>query len=684
MAEIDDLGFAIAKMGFISNELRHETENVVDFKVPNRDKGNYFRRILYLLAWVSLAVGYGWLKSMQLNGRYLQSILYVQFGDSHDPKIPYYSGLMSSENTRTPGYREYRDVGTQNILLAYCHKENTWTFSDTGDPCKFFAQSPRTRSYDVTSISSSQWVIKDPLSRLAPFESFTLLGRDCDAQICDGVCEDGMCVCPRDKFGMDCEFTDVCPELNINEQFDPFPKGRDNWAVSLNFPQLLDASTRDPIRVYNMPVYYAKSTFPANIIFFAGHRWILTSELELFGEDPFLEQTLYANTTNTTAELYLQNKTADFLKSRAFHAHHKASYIPYFLSEPVDFQSPDFRPTPSGLWWSDVVVLNETDRSFSIGRQVDTELLCRDCFPEHGGYCEFGNCTETGICECADGFTGIRCDIPDRCYNQEWPCYGNGVCDEISGECRCNPHNYGKVCDIDYWCIEEDGKCANGGICNFTTRWCDCVDPATWGNSCEKVDDCKVWGCANGGICNQDTGICVCPDPYYGFGCGLVNETAELQLCFEENCNGGYCDEYRGICTCNDTNSYGAYCEHQYNCTMSGCMNRGICNNVTELCECQEPYTGRDCYDILDCTSDSGCLGSGTCNITTGECDCEDPFFGKGCEFTFDCREREDGCYNGGNCLSGGQCECEYPFSGRLCWLILGVENPWVEPEDDA
>ena len=675
MAEIDDLGFSIAKMGFISNQLQHDTDTAGDFKVPKRDKGNLFRRILYFLALVGLFIGYAWLKSMQLNGRYLQTYLYVQFGDSHNPKIPYYSGLLSSDDERTAGHRQYRDVGTQDILLAYCYAESTWTFSDSNDPCEFFAQSPKTRSYDVTSIPGSQWVIKDSISRLSPFDSFTLIGRDCDKRICQGDCVDGICICPVGRFGLDCEFTNICPELSINEGegLSPFPRASGSvYAVSKSFKQFYNPATGDPVRVYNMPVFYSTNTYPANVIFFGGRRWILTSEKELLGDN-------FGNDVDSSSgQTYFPNTTAAFLMNTSFHAHYQAHFTPWFLSDPLDFQSADFRPTPVGLWWSPAIPLNATERNFAKGYQLDTELICNACIEEQGGYCDLsgGNCSETsGECECKDGYSGTRCEIEEPCYEQDWPCIGEGLCDDISGVCRCNHGYYGKLCDIPYFCFEEDGKCLNGGVCNATLSTnCVCTDPSTWDITCAARDDCTIWGCLNGGICNPGTHICACQEPYHGYGCDLVNGTQEGHFCFVDgDCIDGTCDDLSGLCTCNNPNMYGTLCEHQYNCTMSGCMNNGLCNNVTELCECQKPFIGQNCNDVLDCSSDTDCIGPGMCNVTTGECACDGSHFGELCQFTYDCREREDGCYNGGTCLEAGQCKCERPYTGHMCWGTLEV-----------
>jgi hypothetical protein len=47
MAEIDDLGFQIAKMGFVRRRLQEQTEEVLNFQVPLQKQRPVFQRRLY-------------------------------------------------------------------------------------------------------------------------------------------------------------------------------------------------------------------------------------------------------------------------------------------------------------------------------------------------------------------------------------------------------------------------------------------------------------------------------------------------------------------------------------------------------------------------------------------------------------------------------------------------------------
>ncbi|CAB9501950.1 expressed unknown protein [Seminavis robusta] len=263
IADIDDIGFELAKLGFVSHKVQRSVWRVADFKVPKQDKGNALRRGLYLGTLVGIFVGFAILKGRQFHGYYLPTYLFVQFDDAYIAKLSHYSGAFEAEVARTAGHRSYHDIATQSISLAYCDKENAWTFSETSDPCDFFARSVKVNTYDVTSIPWSDWLEKDSFSRLQPFESFRLLNNDCDEKTCRGKCENGRCTCPPDSFGFDCEFTTVCPALIVNGKHGPFPEASlDGTGITRTYTigdryHLLRDERGELVRVYSMPVYYS-------------------------------------------------------------------------------------------------------------------------------------------------------------------------------------------------------------------------------------------------------------------------------------------------------------------------------------------------------------------------------------------------------------------------------------------
>lgn len=689
MAEIDDIGFSMAKLGFLTDRLQIEADAVANFEVPKRKRHNTPRRVLYSVALIVLYTLFAVVKVEQLEGKYLPTYVYVQFGDAYNPKIPFFSGILTSGNAWTALHREYQDLETGNITLGYCLEEKSWTFSDVNDACNYFAKSYETDSYDVTALHNSQWEVKDSIGRLQPFDSFSLVSRDCDAKTCQGTCgEDGLCGCPHNRFGMDCEFVGVCPDLLIDERFDPFPpigiiepNGLKVFGFSDEFHLLLNLKTQKYVRVYNMPVYYSNKTYPANIIFFGGRRWVLTTEWDLF--DLAETERLNPNT------FFFQKRTVSILENN-FHGYYHANYTPFYISDPVDFQTPDFQPTPESLRWWTVQKGDAIRRDFVPDVPINTYLTChpppQSCVDQPDDFCFNGECnTETGLCTCWFGFSGDTCDLALPCYDWIIPCSGNGICDESSGLCGCNFPFYGLNCEIAHKCYEAAGECKSGGVCNQTTGSCDCpIDPAISGVACEKRTDCAIFGCANGGVCGPN-GACICRQPFYGTDCSLVNSTSTDSFCsIDDDCVNGICNIVTGMCECNDPSSYGPLCEHRHNCSMiedqpwhprpvslKGCLNSGVCDESSGLCDCPAPFFGPDCSQIPPCSTDDDCGGvsSGGLCMDEGFCKCPyGPAQGRQCENKLECTSDGD-CYNGGTCDTlRGICKCHSTgLSGALC-----------------
>lgn len=692
MAEIDDIGFAMAKLGFIRTQLQKEAEAVVNFQVPLRRRRNITRRILYLLALLGLYFGYGILKKRQLDGYYLQTHIYVQFGDAHDPTIPYYSGIFASRDGYAQNHRIYHDVETNTMSLAYCYTEGSWTFSKGSDPCKYFAKSSSTGTFDVTSIPDSAWKVVDANNKTQPFDTFSLVGRDCDPESCRGKCVEGLCECPHDLFGIDCEFSNVCPELITDKRFTPFPVlSHSQWAGDVSHDFELLKTGGEYVKVYNMPVYYSSRTYPANVIFFSGGRWVLTSELDLFDLDQ-------ARKDNPSRQFFPE-LTAETLENE-FHGHHQATYTPFMLSDPVGFDTTDFRPTPAGLSWWTVQSLDEEERMHIPEASVDTLLTCKACLAEQGGcHSEGGVCNHiTGNCDCSYGYEGNRCELQKPCFAESNPCGGNGVCDEVSGVCKCDFPFHGKLCHSRFHCSDENGRgvCQNDGVCDSTSGHCQCQDPAIYGDACEKKADCNTLGCENGGLCSA-TGECICRPPFVGRLCHMVDTTMddELFCSKDEDCKNGSCNNSTGFCSCEDPSAFGNLCQHQFNCgdDWYNCLNGGECNAASGICECPESHFGPDCSKVEPCYADEDCgsepiestsrfqiklfdespFTGNRCDVDTGLCHCNNgPAAGKKCErdTTHDCRFV--GCAAGGVCNKDGHCECPSPYSGLYCEAIIG------------
>ena len=163
-----------------------------------------------------------------------------------------------------------------------------------------------------------------------------------------------------------------------------------------------------------MPVYYSNATFPANILFYGGRRWIITSEWDLFN---FTEAEQEAG-RNNPSKFFLE-KTVATLEGE-FHGYHQAHYTPFFISDPVDFETPDFQATPIGLGWWTVQQIDEENRYFGPDIALTSVLTCHkdppSCLGQPEDFCNPGHgfCNnETGLCECMSlgNYYGPQCEL---------------------------------------------------------------------------------------------------------------------------------------------------------------------------------------------------------------------------------------------------------------------------------
>ena len=134
--------------------------------------------------------------------------------------------------------------------------------------------------------------------------------------------------------------------------------------------------------------------------------------------------------------------------------------------------------------------------------------------------------------------------------------------------------------------------------------------------------------CSNRGVCNQGTGTCLCFD------------------------TGG--DKYAGSDGYGDNGDRGD-CGHDVTAIslcpgVPPCSSRGVCDMESKRCTCEEGFTGGDC-SIRVCdfgwswfSYPSGpnaahdkwveCSNRGICNQRSGHCYCDDGFFGASCQYS--------------------------------------------------
>lgn len=163
---------------------------------------------------------------------------------------------------------------------------------------------------------------------------------------------------------------------------------------------------------------------------------------------------------------------------------------------------------------------------------VDVDECESDGFCRNGGLCQN---TEGGYnCDCADGWTGGRCE-EDINECDENPCQNGGECTNTEGgfECSCPTGWQGLTCgeDVDecadsYSCARENQYCVN----TVGSFMCACTGGYAGDDCSEDLDECATLNpCKHGAICSTprlNMFVCSCPDE----GCANFQEPVVEEL----------------------------------------------------------------------------------------------------------------------------------------------------------
>ena len=207
VSQLDEAWFVLSQFGFAGRSCEAASKAVQETTYYVHTKV-YRKRKIVLFGTICVIMIAGWIviATQQRQGDYLCKTLFVQMGDEMDPSLAAFSGLYDQgtvgsygkflENERV----RYIDRYTGTAVFAYCAKRRYWTFgrhenpdlstSEEYDPCEGWeVRSSPTGGYDIVSVATEDWIVRNDFSRQAFLDPFVMVCQDCEngQSACNGT-----------------------------------------------------------------------------------------------------------------------------------------------------------------------------------------------------------------------------------------------------------------------------------------------------------------------------------------------------------------------------------------------------------------------------------------------------------------------------------------------------------------
>ncbi len=421
---IDDVFFNLAGSFMFSDELAILVSQVrtmmvpIPFRVPSYKDSVSSYRFINLVHTISiLVVGWMLITIRQLEGNHACPSLRVQFGDEAIAALSMYSGpydrmqFLGQEKYQLNHRFVYIRRDPRDAMFAYCKSTKTWNFIadfngetyQTLDPCgnSTMAQSAETETYDILDTTNSPWsTINLQTSNDAIIDFFTMVCNECGDGDCygRGKCEDNVCVCNKDAYGLDCQFDVVCD--NLTESFN-----HDLFQNNITGPfQIFSRSSE--FLANHRPIYfrYTQSQALAEYIMFLGRRWGYFTSVEDNEQIDGIE----VEDEDAAYKLFVQNLTEQF-SNIAKSVVIPFDYLPVLLSDPVTYGTAWDTGAPYGVSWYETVKVPFYVAADS-SKPKNSRLLCPTC-SDISNPCQYsGVCTANATCDCGTKYEGSLCE----------------------------------------------------------------------------------------------------------------------------------------------------------------------------------------------------------------------------------------------------------------------------------